>query len=1246
MSASTTAAPDFSKPMVDAVKVPGAGRMADKTLSMYVSAELMKNQQAAAPVDATASTMVVQDSAGKPMIMAIGSDEKLRLLRYSAASETGWEAIDLGAGFTEHGAARAFDVAQDSKGRISIAFALARQGSEGTDVFTATLLSDDPAVTDWSKLAAIVRRVEAIDEAFAADTISVGVSDNGDAPLVVVSGAIGSQEYYYQIGAAGQPAARLEFPENVAADVQALKAISLGYAFGQKGVFFLYDQGQSQTLECATVAGAGQGALHYDYSSGQSAIPAGLRYTCMATPTGSQDDPFSISSDIFVGTGQGIFVIRNADTAHVEKVTDQLTDVHQILVRQDDNAISIWAFSSPSLVHYIRGRKGPAIEWDSPILFSTNAVHLAPIRNRAMQSNELFLIDQAGSVVHWWQDPTTTEWQERTIRTKAGDYLIDFCSYTTRIALEDEGGNPLAWEPLRVTASAWTYVTANGRIYSLDKDTPAVIPTDATGAITIVSMASNISTPILHVEGDSFSRTLNIYSNGKVRKGLQSITGGGDLTAARTQDGKPVFEGSFDQATWDGVADNVQQLNTAGSRLRAGTQPAGDAVFVAVEDASVRHDGVLDVSHLPAGFAVGMRRVNGTWQSHPEIRAAMSLGGFSSSITGLAGDLWHDIEHAFEDGIKEAEAGVVALEDGATFVLHKIEQGAEEVLAFTLKTVDKVITVALATLDSVLRVMSWILKQIGAALLKILEWLGFLIIWIDIWKAHKVIAVMMRSALDYATGFAEDGVKVAKAHLDQFFGTVEADLKALTLPPEYAQKSPSSDASASRASRPLASLRSPQANFVAHHLMHGGLAAGAAAAAPDDDNPLVQFLTDVVIPTSTAVSTDLQKDVQDLVSLLRGKGTYADVLKLAGDVAETAVDPVKTMLNGLLDFIADLLNDLKRALEGSLDVPFLGAIYKFVTELLGDEEELTPINAVALMVAIPTVIVGRIETGSVPLVDKGQGLGTTALFDELLGPPGRLPMPAAPAASGTRGAPGTSRVAMAAAPAASSPSAYDRSAAEYSRWAGLAGTIAGFLVATANIITAVGPAGTDDESTPIIEGKKAKLTVATAVTLGLALCKYGLTVPLYRKGQPLLAYVPKPIGFGLAIVNTCVSTVLAIAIPNKQTLATTNGAVLAAFDGAILIAALIADIADIVDSPQVLPALALTADTLSNGGGLAQGLGQAFGGTTPEAIESMGASTIAFILGAGSRFVGGGVNIIAVLEADADSVLQVVNVAG
>ncbi|MEZ5585381.1 MAG: hypothetical protein R3F37_23915 [Candidatus Competibacteraceae bacterium] len=272
----------------------------------------------------------------------------------------------------------------------------------------------------------------------------------------------------------------------------------------------------------------------------------------------------------------------------------------------------------------------------------------------------------------------------------------------------------------------------------------------------------------------------------------------------------------------------------------------------------------------------------------------------------------------------EAVKGVVKLEDGAVFLVHKIKQGAQDVLAFTLKVTDKVITVVLNTLSIVLRVVSWILKQIGAALLKILEWLGFLFIWIEIWETHKVVAAIMQSALDYAVEWTDKGLDVAQQHVDQFFATAENDVKALTLPAEYHKRSPRGDADTNRAAHPLVNLRSPQANFVNHHLLHGGLANGSSGtlALSDDDNPLAQFLNDVVVPTVTQLGKSLEKDLQDLIALVSDQGkTYEDLLKLAGDLANTVLKPLKTLLDGLFKFIKQLIGDIQHALEGSLDVP-------------------------------------------------------------------------------------------------------------------------------------------------------------------------------------------------------------------------------------------------------------------------------------------------------------------------------------
>ncbi|MEZ5585380.1 MAG: hypothetical protein R3F37_23910 [Candidatus Competibacteraceae bacterium] len=221
---------------------------------------------------------------------------------------------------------------------------------------------------------------------------------------------------------------------------------------------------------------------------------------------------------------------------------------------------------------------------------------------------------------------------------------------------------------------------------------------------------------------------------------------------------------------------------------------------------------------------------------------------------------------------------------------------------------------------------------------------------------------------------------------------------------------------------------------------------------------------------------------------------------------------------------------------------------------------------------------------------------------------------------------------------------YNEIAAAYSRWGGVSGTLAGYGIVVTNILIA-GSAGTNAESNPLINRKRFKLPLSMLIYVGLLLCKFGLTVPLPRKDQKVLAYAPKAIGFGLAVIHGLTIIPVAGFIP-KPLSVQINGGTLAGFDTLVLICALIGDITDIVEKSGSLPGLALTADSLANVSGIVQGLGQAFGGTTAESIEEGGVPTYAYILGAGGRFVGGGINFIQVALADEDDVEQYVNAAG
>jgi hypothetical protein len=1196
---------------IDRVNIPGTGKMAGKNLAVTVSCELMRNQLPAVPIEPTTDIAVVQDSAGRPMIFTIGSDQKFRLLKPDSGSTTGWSVVDLMAGFTGYSGVAAFDVVEDIKGYITVVVALTRNGTEATDLFIAPMLSNDFAKTDWASFLKLTIPISGIDAAFIAKKIRMGTSDDGQAPFVTIVGILGPQQIYYQLTSPGAPATKLEFPENVPTDSNALMDLAVGFAFGQRGVWYLYSVGQTETLECTTLATADQGSLTFDFSPGYKAIPATIRYNCIATPTGSQTDPFSISSDVYVGTDGGIFLFRGARAEAMQTVTDQIKDVHQIIVKQDQASIAVWAVCSPNQLYYIYGKKGATYTWNAPILFSQSVVHLAPLRVRTRQTNEVFVVNQDLSVTHHWQDPQSTLWQQRVIKTPKSDYLFDVTTFTTVLHLEDDVGNALVGTTLEITASEWTYVTANGLVYSLDHDTPAKIATDASGAVTVIALTADIASPILHVQSAAFDKTLNVYPNGKIKQGLQAIKTGDDLKNARTASG-PVVDPSIHQDTLDGVAYNVGQLTSASSQYTTGSQPTG-TTFVTVED-DTKHTGTLSVAQLPQNFALGMKLEGGVWQVHPTPQAAtIAPRGVIDEIVTFAGDALHWLETAFTDGIKLIEQGVTYLNDGVSFVIKKVE----DALVFVLNIADKVFNIALKTLGAVFKALNWILKLVGIDLTKILAWLGHLFGWDEIWKTHKVIAALMTSGLNYAVERVQADIEHWRASADKLAEQFAQQIKNLVISPQLQKTSPKGTAQTDTQQHPEANFNTPPSNWLFYHMQHGGLLEGPLTAHAGND-PFSQFINDIVVPTVSTIATDFEKDLTDLERIFTDSTvTIQDVATLFSDLVDTIIDPIKTVVTGLLQFFADLLGDLKNLLEDPLNIPLLSTFYSWVTELLGEEEDLSAINAVALLLAIPYTYLYEAIKGHAPFADGSYGLDDPQLYHKLLGTPARqAPVRAAfseqmliATSAVTSDDATTPEQMLIATPALTSDDATTRALSLYSR-------IGGGIAAVASVAASI--AGFVATGQGIQQGK---LNVAQKVQLALQALKCLGSIPMPHTGQNDAAYGLKCTAYVIGAIN--VGTNWKISSP------TAKGGVLIGFDAVILVLSLIADGLGNVDW------WTWVTDIFSNLGGCIQGIGQ---------VSEQGEITVT---GAGVSYLGGSlIGFIHALLANETDIIHLVNVGG
>jgi hypothetical protein len=1072
---------------VDQFSLTGSATMAGKTMSMSASCELMHNQLPGSPVQPNTDIAVVQDHTGNPMLFTIGSDKKFRLIRTSAGSPTGFEEIDLCVGFEPSAGAAGFDVSEDAGGRITVVVAMLRGEGPATDVYVAAMLSNDPAQTDWTRFHALAQPLSGIDTGFAGQRVRMGTSDDGAAPYITVVGALGGQQVFYQLLDHSKPATRLEFPENVPADQNAVLDMTIGYAFGQRGVWYLYNNGASETLECTTLADADQGAMTYDFSPGYGTIPAALRYNCVATPTGSDTDAFSISSDVYVGTDQGIYLFQGAHAAAPRCVTDQLKDVHQIVVRQDAQCITLWVMCSPSRLYYIYGKKGANYTWNTPILFSQSVLHMAPLRVRTRSASEVFVVNTDLSVTHHWQDPASTLWQNCLIKAPGSSYLLNVPTFTSHICLLDPDGFPLSGVPIGITASEWTWVTINGLVYSLDHDTPATVLTDTNGSVTMIGLAADIAPPIFHLVSDQFAEIVNLYPNGKILAGLQLLGSGADLRNARTASGAPVVAPEMSSDTLDGVASNLATLTGVVGASITGTRPVGTR-FVSLDTA--KHSGLLATAHLPAGFVIGMQLRAGVWQAHPApaAHAAMALGGVLDDIETWAGDALHWLETAFSDGIKQIEQGVTYLSDGVSFVIQKVEQG----LMFVLDMAGKVFKIVLKTLGAVLKALNWVLKLVGIDLAKILAWLGLLFGWDDIWKTHKILASVIRSGLDSSAQAGADRIAAWRADIKAELAGVPDALRKLVLPASVAALSVKRQTAASDIAAPSAG-RTAQGSFSHYQIAHGGMLNDAGGNAPAAGlASFSDFLNTVVEPAINGVLDDLGKLANDVYQLFQDPAkTVQHLATLLCDAVDMVIDLIGTIVDGALAFAQDVIATLSALLRDRIDIPFLSDFYSFLTDLLGDEEDLTVINAVALLVAIPVVEICRIA-GVKPFDGAEALMSDPQLMARVTG----TAAPQARSRALMSAAPGVPAASPALADVAGAQAGLNDSAsAQYTAWGSVLGGFSGVLGAGCTLLLL------NNADDAILRRFRVR-TVAT----GFSLARYALTFPIKSTGCKTAAW--------------------------------------------------------------------------------------------------------------------------------------------
>lgn len=263
-----------------------------------------RNDACTAPVDATRPMFAVRDSAGAPLVFAVGSNRQLYLFRRSAQ---GWNQLALSAVLPvpRHGHVQSLDIQQAPDGKLTIALALApRRGAAASTVYVATGVSNALDDAGWiDKFRTLSQRPGAPAGAVVS-RISVVPAGVGTSLMVLVGAAVGgvTNSYYFDAAAAPAPWSRLRIPE----DANSVVEYALG-TFHQPGIWTLYRVGPDTALTFSTFEGAFGKTINVAYTG----LPADVTSFRVA-PRADSNAP-----DVYVA-GKGLAVYRaKADTPEV-----------------------------------------------------------------------------------------------------------------------------------------------------------------------------------------------------------------------------------------------------------------------------------------------------------------------------------------------------------------------------------------------------------------------------------------------------------------------------------------------------------------------------------------------------------------------------------------------------------------------------------------------------------------------------------------------------------------------------------------------------------------------------------------------------------------------------------------------------------------------------------------------------------------------------------------------------------------
>jgi hypothetical protein len=639
----------------------------------------------------------------------------------------------------------------------------------------------------------------------------------------------------------------------------------------------------------------------------------------------------------------------------------------------DAGAVHVFGVSGSNRLYHWEPTDGTPSGYDDP---APIAVNVAAVGLAADDGGDIdvFAIGTAQSTLtHVFQEEESTNWVEQAVEVPTAGQVDQYISYSSDVAVYDATGALLSNAPVVISATEQTRVSVNGQVYFAGPSHPITTSTNGAGLLTIAQETGSLAIPALtvHVAGVMPPGEVVAIKQADVTKAQLAAVTGPDLMTATNADGDYVLADQYrTQQTTDSLASAFQQC------MKLAEGPLG------MRPLRGRHRTNVGVGVLDAGRVGDLRHVR-VPRAEQHWRLSFADGGVryeELSADGAAALIaeWRasmpSVTGVFDwiDDVGDFLAGVVdGIIDVVDYVVTTVADGVKAVIQCVIDGVNYVFEAIVDTIEQAFDFVETVLAKVQVFFEDVFKWLGFLFDWPDMLRTHEALAYTLNEFLTFLQGAAagtqrliDSGIATLQSDIRQIFDEAVAQIAGQSSLGGYEQtnREPSPMVSGAAANNPI------YTGTIDNAFAASSLAIYARPRLGDADS-LMQQLTSYA---DDAVGSSAFEQAWSYFSNLGGSADeifsqlLAGLMRLAEGVLQAILAGAQAVIDALLGAVQTVIASIQSMLNESWDIPLVSDLYSWIT----DGSELTTLDLIALMAAVPTTIVYKALYDDAPFRDE------------------------------------------------------------------------------------------------------------------------------------------------------------------------------------------------------------------------------------------------------------------------------------